>query len=100
MFKRKQQTKLLDIPAPKTVPVFKTQPMHWTFIGNAFEEKVAPGDLVHFDWGGECWGYVTEIRLNRGGPVLFIKNERGFTSDWLIGKTEFRYPAEHCWFAK
>lgn len=100
MFKSIKTKAFRDSTAPRTVPVFVTHPMQWTFIGKEYEEKVEPGDIVHFDWGGPCWGFVTEIRWNRGGPVLFIKNDKGFASDWLTGKTEFRYPAEYCWFAK
>jgi hypothetical protein len=65
-------------------------------IGVERDQFLHVGDIVHFDWGGENWGIVYDIFDNRGGEVLFIRNTKGFTGEWLAGKTEFRFPAELC----
>ena len=86
--------------APKTLPVFNTKRIDTAWLGTDNQHRVRVGDIVHFDWGGNNWGIIYDIVWNRGGEVLFIRNNKGFGGEWLEGKTEFRFPAEHCWIEK
>lgn len=78
--------------------VFPSKQITWGFIGKEREHRVHIGDIVHFDWGGKNWGIVSEMFWNWGGEVLVIRNHSGFRGEWIAGKTEFRFPAEQCWF--
>lgn len=71
--------------------------MDWAFLGDDVTNRVRVGDIVHFDWGGENWGYVTDIQMNYGGTVLFIENSKGFSGPYLSGRTEFRFPSQQCY---
>lgn len=95
---RSSVLRLNTTPAP--LPTFKSRPIDWAFLGKDNEVRVRVGDIVHFDWGGPNWGTIKHIRMNRGGEVLFIENDKGFTGDFIAGTTEFRFPAEYCYIAK
>ena len=95
---RSTTLKFNSVPGP--LPEFKTKPSDFAFLGTDNEVRVKVGDIVHFDWGGVNWGFIRHIRMNRGGEVLFIENDKGFEGEYLAGRTEFRFPAEYCYIAK
>lgn len=80
--------------------MFKSRPSSHAYLGKDNDVLVKRGDIVHFDWGGENWGFIEDIRCNRGGHVLVIKNDKGFVGQYIKGMTTFNYPSEFCYKAR